>query len=222
MINGSLRMSFCWVTIRTSSSDHISRQFLRTQRFGCVASSKWLAQPSRDAIFWKNWLLESVVWRRSLIGSHFDLPPSSIHNLPGLGGRMVWTLTYAHRRHWTRIAFDCSRRCAFIGFTSTYSAIAVYKTQSKIPSAKAFIRPFGNIQVILIPKTVGNRKRDCVWGCARGINTTWENLQIEKHKSVRWAERTPSWFVLFDLQIFSGGVCPPNATSRTISFFYFQ
>ena len=32
----------------------------------------------------------------------------------------------------------------------------------------------------LIPKTIGNRKRDCAWGCAWGINTTWENLQIEK------------------------------------------
>ena len=57
---------------------------------------------------------------------------------------------------------------------------------------------------VLIPKTIGNRKRDCAWGCARGINTIWENLQIEKHKSVRWTERTPSWFVLFDLQILSG------------------
>ena len=68
----------------------------------------------------------------------------------------------------------------------------------------------------LIPKTIGNRKRDCAWGCAWGINTTWENLQIEKRKSVRWAERTPSWFVLFDLQIFSGGVYPqaqPHAQS---------
>ena len=35
----------------------------------------------------------------------------------------------------------------------------------------------------LIPKTIGNRKRDCAWGCSRGINTTWENLQIETHKS---------------------------------------
>ena len=70
----------------------------------------------------------------------------------------------------------------------------------------------------LIPKTIGNRKRDCAWGCARRINTTSENLQIEKHKSVRWAERTPSWFVLFNLQIFWGGVYPPSATSRTISF----
>ena len=53
-------------------------------------------------------------------------------------------------------------------------------------------------------KTIGNRKRECGWGCAQGINSTWENLQFEKHKSVRWAERTSSWFVLFDLQIFSG------------------
>ena len=37
----------------------------------------------------------------------------------------------------------------------------------------------------LMPKTIGNRKRDCAWGCARGINTTWENLQIAKHKSVQ-------------------------------------
>ena len=73
----------------------------------------------------------------------------------------------------------------------------------------------------LIPKTIGNRKRDCAWGFARGINTTWENLQIEKHKSVRWAERTPSWFVLFDLQIFSGGVYPPSATLTRNLFFKF-
>ena len=70
----------------------------------------------------------------------------------------------------------------------------------------------------LIPKTIGNRKRDCAWGCAWGINTTWENLQIEKHKSVRRSFRSPNWFVLFDLQIFSGGVYSPSATSRTISF----
>ena len=70
----------------------------------------------------------------------------------------------------------------------------------------------------LIPKTIGNRKRDCAWGCAWGINTTWENLQIEKHKSGRHSFRSPNWFVLFDLQVFSGGVYSPSATSRTISF----
>ena len=70
----------------------------------------------------------------------------------------------------------------------------------------------------LIPKTIGNRKRDCAWGCARGINTTRENLQIAKHKSGRRSFRSPDWFVLCDLQIFPGGVYPPSATERTISF----
>ena len=75
--------------------------------------------------------------------------------------------------------------------------------------------------IFLLPKAIGNRKRDCEWGCAWGINTTWENLQIEKHKSVRSAEWTPSWLVLFDLPIFSGDVYPQSVTSRTISFFVF-
>ena len=72
--------------------------------------------------------------------------------------------------------------------------------------------------ILLIPKTIGNRKRDGAWGCARGINTTRENLQIAKHKSGRRSFRSPDWFVLCDLQIFSGGVYPQSATSRTISF----
>ena len=70
----------------------------------------------------------------------------------------------------------------------------------------------------LIPKTIGNRKRDCAWGCARGINTTRDNPQIASTKSGRRSYRSPDWFVLFDLQIFSGGVNPPSATSRAISF----
>ena len=85
-------------------------------------------------------------------------------------------------------------------------------------SQKSLTHNIGSASALpIIPKTIGNRKRDYSWGCARG-NTTWGNLQIEKHKSVRWAERTPSWFVLFDLLIFSGGVYPPSVTSRTISF----
>ena len=59
------------------------------------------------------------------------------------------------------------------------------------------------------------KKRLCVrW--LGVINLTWENLQIARHKSVRWAERTPSWFVLCDLYIFSGKVyhpAPPHAQS---------
>ena len=35
-------------------------------------------------------------------GSHFVLPTSSIHKMTRLGVKMVWTMTYAHRPHWTK------------------------------------------------------------------------------------------------------------------------
>ena len=90
------------------------------------------------------------------------------------------------------------------------------KQTIEFPAAPSFFSSKKWIK--LIPKTIGNGKRDCAWGCARRINSTSEILQIEKHKSFRWVERTPSWFVLFDLQIFWGGVYSPSATSRTVSF----
>ena len=73
----------------------------------------------------------------------------------------------------------------------------------------------------LIIKTIGNRKRDCAWRCARGINTTRENLQIAKHKSGRGSFRSPDWLVLCDLQIFSGGVYPPRAQPHSQCIFLF-
>ena len=128
-----------------------------------------------------------------------------------------------HRVRQTNWSFRCTcdgspqclslriEHCLFGGLSS--SCLLFYMILCNL----CFLR--GWFMVRLIPKTIGNRKRDCAWGCAwGGINTTWENLQIEKHKSVRWAERMPSWFVLFDLQVFSGGVYSPSATSRTISF----
>ena len=109
-----------------------------------------------------------------------------------------------------------SRRSLFL-LTSQWCRLVASNT---LLARHAFMRLIcqKTSHILLIPKTIGNRKRDCAWGCAWGINTTWENLQIEKHKSVWWAERTPSWFVLFDLQIFSGGVYSPSATSHTIFF----
>ena len=95
---------------------------------------------------------------------------------------------------------------------SKRSNFRLHRSSSRRKKSKKWIK--------LIPKTIniGNRKRDCAWGCAWGINTTWEDLQIEKHKSGRRSFRSPDWFVLFDLQIFSVGVYSPSATSRTISF----
>ena len=99
-----------------------------------------------------------------------------------------------------------------------WQGIEAAKQTMEFPAAPFFLVEISKKWIKLIPKTIGNRKRDCAWGCAWGINATWENLQIEKHKSGRRSFRLPNWFVLFDLQIFSGGVYSPSATSRTISF----
>ena len=120
--------------------------------------------------------------------------------------------------------FRCQKRCALRNSSRSsicfcqmaWQGFEAPKQTIEFPAALSFFSSKKWIK--LIPKTIGNRKRDRAWGCARGINTTWENLQIEKHKSGRRAFRSPDWFVLFDLQIFSGGVYPPSATSRTISF----
>ena len=102
-----------------------------------------------------------------------------------------------------------------------WQAIEAAKQTIEIPAARyhsSLSSKKSKKWIKIIPKTIGNRKRHCAWGCAWRINTTWENLQIEKHKSGRRTFRSPNWFVLFDLQIFSGGVYSPSATSRTISF----
>ena len=67
---------------------------------------------------------------------------------------------------------------------------------------------------------IGSRKRDCAWGCARRINTTSENLQIEKHKSGRRSFHSPDWFVL-SICRFSEVVFILRAQPRAQSFFLF-
>ena len=67
-------------------------------------------------------------------------------------------------------------------------------------------------------KTIGSRKRDCAWGCARGINTTWENLQITQHKSGRAYVSLTGLICALRSADFLGWCYPPSATSRTISF----
>ena len=60
--------------------------------------------------------------------------------------------------------------------------------------------------VVLILKTIGNRKGDCAWSCSR-----WQTQPEKICKSQRTNQchslRTLYWFVRCDLQIFSGCVC---------------
>ena len=40
-------------------------------------------------------------WYPRFNGSHFGLPPSSIHKMTGLGGKMVSTMMCTHKPHYT-------------------------------------------------------------------------------------------------------------------------
>ena len=95
---------------------------------------------------------------------------------------------------------------------SKRSNFRLHRSSSRRKNRKKWIK--------LIPKTNGNRKRDCVWGCARGINTTWENLQFVKHKSGRRSFRSPNWFVL-SICRFSQVVFIPPAQPHAQSLFLF-
>ena len=74
----------------------------------------------------------------------------------------------------------------------------------------------------LIPKTIGNRKKRLCVRFHSGDKYHLRKSSDRKAQIRNRSFRSPDWFVLFDLQIFSGGVYPPSTTSRTISFFYFQ
>ena len=76
--------------------------------------------------------------------------------------------------------------------------------------------------IILIPKSTGNRKkRDCARGCAWRINTIWENLQIEKHKSVRWAGTNAFLICVFRSADFLRWWCLSSKCNLTHNLFFF-
>ena len=58
----------------------------------------------------------------------------------------------------------------------------------------------------LILKTIGNRKGDCAWSCSRW-QTQPEKICKSQHTNQCHSLRTLYWFVLCNLQIFSGCVC---------------
>ena len=61
--------------------------------------------------------------------------------------------------------------------------------------------------MLLILKTIGNRKGDCAWSCSRG-QTQPEKICKSQRTNQCHSLRTFYWFVLCNLQIFSGCVCP--------------
>ena len=62
------------------------------------------------------------------------------------------------------------------------------------------------LKKVLILKTIGNRKGDCAWSCSRW-QTQPEKICKSQLTNQCHSLRTLYWFVLCNLQIFSGCVC---------------
>ena len=63
-------------------------------------------------------------------------------------------------------------------------------------------------EVVLILKTIENRKGDCAWSCSRWqTQPVPEKICKSQHTNQCHSLRTLYWFVLCNLQIFSGCVC---------------
>ena len=75
-------------------------------------------------------------------------------------------------------------------------------------------------QCRIIPKTIGNRKRDCAWVCAWGINTTWEICRSKStNQFSERNERLPD--LCFSICRFSQVVFIPQAQPHAQSLFLF-
>ena len=54
--------------------------------------------------------VQNTSWYLKFNGSHFGLPPSSIHRMTGLGGNFVWTITYSHSPCSFQVVCVCSTK----------------------------------------------------------------------------------------------------------------
>ena len=71
-------------------------------------------------------------------GSHFGLPPRSIHRyrLTGLPPKMVWTMTYSHKPH-ALFVFNCLQLWNLLFFLSTFQIVKRRRKESTKLSAFA-------------------------------------------------------------------------------------
>ena len=74
-------------------------------------------------------------WYPNFNGSHFDLPPSEIHRMTGLGGKFVWTMAYSIFAQAPSVTFPTSRENTAIAVL--YRIPVLFKCQRKQNSKQA-------------------------------------------------------------------------------------
>ena len=70
-------------------------------------------------------------------------------------------------------------------------------------------------QTIINTKTIGNRKRDCAWGCAWRMNTTWENQRIANQSGEQNKRLTDLCFVICRFSQVVLTFCPEQAHAQS-------
>ena len=114
----------------------------------------------------------------------------------------------------TLVALKSAKNFALFLAKTLKLAIQAIEFLAEPSSSKKWIK--------LKPKTIGNRKKRLCVRLRSGDKHHLKKSSDRKAQIRRRSFRSPDWFVLFDMKIFLGGVYPPSATSRTISFFFFQ
>ena len=79
-------------------------------------------------------------------GSHFDLPPRLIHRMTGLGGKVVWTMTYSHRPHFWEL------QCSNYSTLSTMTPSAVHGSRQWCSMKATTFAPCAGTQHLVVAR----------------------------------------------------------------------
>ena len=139
--------------------------------------------------------------------SHLSFPPSHFPSLRSRRGHQ--------RRKWRH---HCRAKIGdkFALFFAKNSHLSFPPSHlPSLPSRRGHLYETSKNSIKLIPKTIGNRKRDCAWGCA-GVKILKKNqlLSTNHHqaKQIIWVLMICAQQLIF-LQYFN-----TRASSRTLSF----
>ena len=125
--------------------------------------------------------------------------------------------------------FRCQKRCAlrnsshslFCLCQMALQGIEAPKQTIEFPAAPTFFSSKNWIK--LIPKTIGNRKRDCAWGCARRINRDHLRKSADRKAQISPVSGTNAFLICAFRSADFLRWCLSSERNRAHNlFFYFQ
>ena len=121
--------------------------------------------------------------------SHLSFPPSHFPSLPSRRGhqRRKWR-HHCHAKIYIGDKFALSlAKNSHLSFPPSHFP--------SLPSRRGHLYETSKNSIKLIPKTIGNRKRDCAWGCA-GVKKNWRKINCWAQIITRRSRYGFWWFAL--------------------------